>query len=109
MNQRRPSPRLAQSQQRILQRMLDASRSVHTRGFKQERLAETGVDQAYTGPSWLPGDLGQAPDELREAMKHALAGDYPHEYWEVIRRYYELVYADVAQGALAPGDGSALP
>ena len=109
MNQRRPSPRLAQSQQRILQRMLDASRSVHTRGFKQERLAETGVDQAYTGPSWLPRDLGQAPDELREAMKHALAGDYPHEYWEVIRRYYELVYADVAQGALAPGDGSALP
>ena len=109
MKQRNPSPRLAQSQQRILQRMLDAGRSVNTRGFKQERISQSGADfSAYAGP-WLPADLGQAPDELREAMKRALSGDYPHEYWEVIRRYYELVYEDVARESMAPGAGSTLP
>jgi hypothetical protein len=109
MKRRNPSARLGQSQQRILQRMLDASRSVNTRGFKQERISESAVDPgSYVGP-WLPADLGQAPDELREAMKRALSGDYPHEYWDVIRRYYELVYEDVAGENVSPGEGTSLP
>ncbi len=109
MRRRNPSARLGQSQQRILQRMLDASRSVNTRGFKQERISESAMDPGtYVGP-WLPADLGQAPDELREAMKRALSGDYPHEYWDVIRRYYELVYEDVARERASPGEGSSLP
>jgi hypothetical protein len=39
-------------------------------------------------------------------MKRALAGDYPHEYWEGIRRYYELVYEDVAQESMPAAKGS---
>jgi len=106
MKRSNPSPRLAQSQQRILQRMLDASRSINTRGFKQERMAESGAEFSALAGVRLPTDLGQAPDELREAMKRALAGDYPHEYWEGIRRYYELVYKDVAQESMPAAKGS---
>jgi hypothetical protein len=103
MRQRKPDPRIAQAQQRILQRMLDASRSIHSRGFEKKRRSEVGTDQAYAGPVWLPSELGQSRDRWREAMKQALGSDYPREYLELIRRYYELVYQDLSEsGAQTP-------
>jgi hypothetical protein len=36
-------------------------------------------------------------------MKQALGSDYPREYLELIRRYYELVYQDLSEsGAQTP-------
>ena len=96
MQQGRPHPRINQTQERIYQRMLDASRSIYSRGFKKKRQSETGADSDYAGPMWIPEDLGQRPDLWREAMKRALAGNLPREYRELVRRYYESVYADIA-------------
>ena len=96
MQQGRAHPRINQAQERIYQRMLDASRSIYARGFKKKRQSEAGADLDYAGPLWIPGDLGQRPDLWREAMKRALAGDLPPEYRELVRRYYESVYADIA-------------
>ena len=48
----------------------------------------------YAGQAWLPADLGQSYDRLREAMKHALEGPYPDENRPLIQRYYEMVYQD---------------
>ena len=96
MQQSRPHPRINQAQERIYQRMLDASRSIYSRGFKKNRQSEAGADRDYAGPLWIPGDLGQRPDLWREAMKRALAGNLPPEYRELVRRYYESVYADIA-------------
>ena len=96
MRQSRPHPRINQAQERIYQRMLDASRSIYARGFKKQRQSEAGADRDYAGPLWIPGDLGQRPDLWREAMKRALAGNLPPEYRELVRRYYESVYADIA-------------
>ena len=96
MQQGRPHSRINQAQERIYQRMLDASRSIYARGFKKKRQSEAGADLDYAGPLWIPGDLGQRPDLWREAMKRALAGDLPPEYRELVRRYYESVYADIA-------------
>ena len=76
--------------------MLDASRSIYSRGLKKKRQSETGADSDYAGPMWIPEDLGQRPDLWREAMKRALAGNLPREYRELVRRYYESVYADIA-------------
>jgi len=97
MRRQRPGPRIAQAQQRILQRMLDASRSIHARGFEKNRRSEAGTDRPYAGPVWLPTELGQSRDRWREAMKQALEGDYPREYLDLIRRYYELVYQDLSE------------
>ena len=102
MQRSRPDAGLQQSQERILQRMLDASRSIYARGFQRRRRSETGLDQIFDGPQRLPADLGQTRDYLREAMKRALEGDYPSAYVELIRRYYELVYED-AVGDIMPG------
>ena len=109
MERSRPRPELARSQDRILQRMLDASRSIHSRGFEKKRRSETGADVAYDGPAWLPLDLGQSRDRLREAMRTALAADHPREYRQLIRRYFELMYGDLGQGNLPLEEMEALP
>ena len=103
LQRRRLEQRTLNAQQRILQRMLDASRSIHTQGFDEEkRASESGRDRAYAGPAWLPEDLGQSFDLLREAMKHAGEGPYPEEYRPLIRRYYEQLFQDAHSGSEAP-------
>ncbi len=95
MEHQRLSHRTLERQERILQRMLDASRSMHTQGEDEERwYSRTGEEQEYTGPAWLPADLGQSYDALRDAMRRALSAPYPDEYRPVIQRYYELMYQD---------------
>jgi hypothetical protein len=95
LQRRRLEQRTLNAQQRILQRMLDASRSIHTQGFDEDkRASESGRDRSYAGPIWLPEDLGQSYDRLREAMKHAVEGPYPEEYRVLIRRYYEQLFQD---------------
>ena len=51
----------------------------------------------YAGQTWMPTDLGQSYDRLREAMKHALESPYPDEYRPLIQRYYEMVYQDLIE------------
>ena len=105
MQRNAADPLVQQGQQRILQRMLDASRSINNRGFEKKRRSESAEQRPYSGPEWLPVDLGQQPDALADAMRRALAGDYPPEYRQLIRRYYETVYEDLH----GTGDGGGLP
>ena len=95
LRNQRLNPQTLAAQQRILHRMLDASRSMHTQGMEEKRRSESGQDQAYTGAGALPADLGQAYDQLRAAMKRALEGNYPDEYRALIQQYYEQVYQDL--------------
>ena len=91
----RLTQRTRQNQERIYQRMLDASRSIHSRGFDEKRRSITATDQPYTGPTALPTDRGQPPDLWREALRQALAGPYPEEYRALLRRYYDQIYQDL--------------
>ena len=106
LSQRRLDQRTLQKQQRIYQRMLDASRSLHSRGFKEKRQGKTAADQPYAGPAALPGDLGQTPDRWRQALRQALAGPYPDEYRALLKRYYDQIYQDVqvSETGAAPRD-----
>jgi hypothetical protein len=97
MGQRRLDQRTLQRQERIYQRMLDASRSLHSRGFKEKRRGKTGDDRPYAGPTALPSDLGQMPDRWRQALRQALAGPYPDEYRALLKRYYDQIYQDVQE------------
>ncbi len=91
----RLTQRTRQNQERIYQRMLDASRSIHSRGFDEKRRSITATDQPYTGPTALPADRGQTPNLWREALRQALAGPYPEEYRALLRRYYDQIYQDL--------------
>ena len=91
----RLTQRTRQNQERIYQRMLDASRSIHSRGFDEKRRSITATDQPYAGPTASPTDRGQTPDLWREALRQALAGPYPEEYRALLRRYYDQIYQDL--------------
>ena len=93
----RLNQRTRQNQERIYQRMLDASRSIHSRGFDEKRRSVTATDQPYAGPTALPADRGQTPDLWREALRQALAGPYPEEYRTLLRRYYDQIYQDLQE------------
>ncbi len=91
----RLSQRTRQNQERIYQRMLDASRSIHSRGFDEKRRSITATDQPYAGPTTLLTDRGQTPDLWREALRQALTGPYPEEYRALLRHYYDQIYQDL--------------
>lgn len=91
----RLTERTRQNQERVYQRMLDASRSIHSRGFEEKRRSIAATDQPYAGPATLPVDRGQTPDLWREALRQALAGPYPEEYRALLRRYYDQIYQDL--------------
>ncbi|MDE2742738.1 MAG: hypothetical protein OXI58_14190 [Gemmatimonadota bacterium] len=91
----RLTQRTRQNQERIYQRMLDASRSIHSRGFDEKRRSITATDHPYAGPTTLTADRGQTPDLWREALRQALAGPYPEEYRALLRRYYDQIYQDL--------------
>ena len=93
----RLNQRTRQNQERIYQRMLDASRSIHSRGFDEKRRSITATDQPYAGPTALPADREQTPDLWREALRQALAGPYPEEYRALLRRYYDQIYQDLQE------------
>ena len=93
----RLTQRTRQNQERIYQRMLDASRSIHSRGFDEKRRSITATDQPYAGPTASPTDRGQTPDLWREALRQALAGPYPEEYRALLRRYYDQIYQDLQE------------
>ena len=93
----RLNQRTQQNQERIYQRMLDASRSIHSRGFDEKRRSITATDQPYAGPTALPADREQTPDLWREALRQALAGPYPEEYRALLRRYYDQIYQDLQE------------
>ena len=93
----RLTQRTRQNQERIYQRMLDASRSIHSRGFDEKRRSITADDQPYAGPTALPANRGQSPDLWREALRQALAGPYPEEYRVLLRRYYDQIYQDLQE------------
>ncbi len=96
LERQRLEPQTVRQQERILQRLLDASRSIHQQGQdEQRRRSRTGEDQPYAGPTGLPADLGESADEMRAAMRQALQAPYPGEYRAMIRSYYERLYQDL--------------
>ena len=97
LQRRRLTQRTRRNQERIYQRMLDASRSIHSRGFDEKRRSITADDQPYAGPTALPANRGQSPDLWREALRQALAGPYPEEYRALLRRYYDQIYQDLQE------------
>ena len=97
LRQGRINQRTLTRQDKIFRQMLEASNSLHTRGQKKQRQGREGEDMSYLGPPGLPEDLGQAEDLLRQSMKRALESDYPGEYRDLLKEYYEKIYRDMVE------------
>jgi hypothetical protein len=91
-------------QKRILSRLLDAQRSLRRRDYVKERRSRTGRAYARGTPGAVPDGLTRATQELREDLLRAMQRDYPLEYRELIRAYFEALTSDITaeEGAGTP-------
>ncbi|MBE0557160.1 MAG: hypothetical protein IH628_08000 [Proteobacteria bacterium] len=89
LEQENVNPQTIQRQERILSRLLDASRSMRERDFEKRRKATTGSPVARSSPPDLDDRLDQERDRLRQDLLRALEQGYSKEYEELIRKYFE--------------------
>jgi hypothetical protein len=80
---------LVNREQRILSRLLDAERSVHTRDYEKRRESVTAEDV-------FSRSLGRRPDEagaqsLRDEIQRAMQLKAPGEFEELIRLYFRAL------------------
>lgn len=97
LEQFRQDRELLQRQQQILTRLLDASRSMNTRGREKRRESRTGEDPERQSPGELTPD--QKADELRRDLIRALESGYAPDYEELIKRYFELLQESTQESA----------
>ncbi len=83
-------------QKRILSRLLDAQRSLRRRDYTRERRASVGETYSRTSPEALADEITQARRELREDLLRAMQREYPTEYRELIRAYFESLARDLS-------------
>ena len=89
LEQRQVNPEMVERQQQILQRLLDAQRSIHQRGQEEKRESQEGRDIPRESPGALPP--ADAADKLRRDLIEALESGYAPDYEELIKRYFELL------------------
>ena len=89
LQQFRANRNLQQRQQEILTRLLDASRSLNTRGRERRRESRSGEEIERESPREFTPD--ERADELRRDLIRALESGYAPDYEELIKRYFELL------------------
>jgi hypothetical protein len=80
-----------QRQQRILQRMLDATRSLQEKDYSEKRRGERGKDYQVRSPRELPSDLLDRKARLREELLRLKREGYSKDYEDLIRKYFEAL------------------
>ncbi|HEV8538419.1 MAG TPA: DUF4175 family protein [Bacteroidota bacterium] len=89
LNQGEVNPETIQKQDRILSRLLDASRSTRERDYEQRRKAESGKNYQRLSPTEIDLATQEGKNKLREEMLKAREGKYSKDYEELIRKYFE--------------------
>lgn len=85
-----PRPMVERSQS-IVNKLLDAERSIRQRDNSPEREADTGKVFVAPGSPSLPADLGERNKLLREELMRALQEDFPHEYEPNVKAYFDAL------------------
>lgn len=85
----RPNRRTVERQQKILTRMLDATKSLQERGKEKKREGKAGEERFRESPADLTPS--EEADMLRRALIEALETGYSSDYEELIKRYFELL------------------
>jgi septal ring factor EnvC (AmiA/AmiB activator) len=84
------TPETIQRQERILSRLLDATRSNRERDFDKERESRSGVDVVRQSPPELKSDPETKERTGRDQLNAREQG-YTKDYEYMIRRYFEAL------------------
>jgi hypothetical protein len=76
-------------QERILSRLLDASKSMHEHDYEKKRKAETGTQITHRSPNDIDPNSLEGKSQLHEELLKALEQGYSKDYQELIRKYFE--------------------
>lgn len=91
LQQNNVNPETIKKQERILSRLLDASKSMNERDFEKRRKSQTGTKIVGKSPEELRQQDLNASDRLREDLLKALEQGYSRDYQELIRKYFEAL------------------
>lgn len=91
MQQDNINPNTVQKQERILSRMLDASRSMRERDWEKRRRSRTGEDVARRSPGEIDPNLLDPRDGIRSDLRRAVNEGYARDYENLIRKYFEAL------------------
>jgi hypothetical protein len=89
LEQNNVNPETIKKQERILSRLLDASKSTRERDYEKKRKAETGTQMTRRSPKDLDWSSLEGKSQLREELLKALEQGYSKDYQELIRKYFE--------------------
>lgn len=76
-------------QERILSRLLDASRSINERDFEEKRESKRGQDIIQNSPSELELHTQEGKAKVLRELMQSFKGSYTKDYENIIRRYLE--------------------
>lgn len=97
MQQNNVNPNTLQKQERILSRMLDASRSMRERDWEKKRRSRTGDDVARRSPGQIDPNLMDPRDGIRSDLRRAVNEGYARDYEALIRKYFEALESVVTE------------
>jgi hypothetical protein len=89
LEQNNVNPETIKKQERILSRLLDASKSTRERDYEKKRKAETGTQMTRRSPKDLDWNALESKSQLREELLKALEQGYSKDYQELIRKYFD--------------------
>jgi hypothetical protein len=90
------TPETRLRQERILSRLLDASRSMNDRDYEKSRESTSGQDVMRQGPKAL--DLQDLQRKASRTAMEQLRQAYTKDYENLIRQYYEVLQRQQRQG-----------
>lgn len=91
LQQKKVSQRTIERQQKILQRLLDAQKSMRKEDYSRRRQAETAKNYYARDPGSLPSDLGEKNLQIQRDLLKALKEGYSRDYQELIKKYFEAL------------------
>jgi hypothetical protein len=91
LSQNNVNPETLRKQERILSRLLDASKSMRERDYEKKRKATTGTQVARRGPGELDPSLLEGKNKLLEDLLKSLEHGYSKDYQELIRKYFDAL------------------
>jgi hypothetical protein len=83
-------------EQRILSRLLDANRSVHTRDYEKKRLS-VSADEMFSRADGTSRKKATS-QQLREEIRRAMSLKAPGEFEDLIRLYFRALAEEAPPG-----------